>query len=108
MATNAGDAGASSNSCRGKIHLTHGYSDDHVLDIVNTIEDEEKGLSRSLEQRRIQMIACVGAIGTGLFLYLGTTLSTETLWVLYLDIPMHIHMMQDGETLHFAIIYILD
>jgi len=67
---------ASSNSGSAKVHVTDRCLNDHVLGSVKIIENEEKQLSRSLKQRHIQMIALAGAIGTGLFLSLGTALST--------------------------------
>lgn len=52
------------------------FSDEHVTGTVKIVEDEEKQLSRSLQERHIQMIALAGAIGTGLFLSLGSALAT--------------------------------
>ncbi len=44
-------------------------------DIVARIEDEQNGLQRSLSNRHIQLIAIGGAIGTGLFMGSGRTIS---------------------------------
>ncbi|KAF2811242.1 putative amino acid permease [Mytilinidion resinicola] len=53
-----------------------GYDNDD-FEKQHIVEDqEEKNLSRSLKQRHIQMIALAGAIGTGLFLSLGSALQT--------------------------------
>lgn len=68
---------SSSNSYHSnKAHVTDRYSNEHAVGTVKILEDEEKQLSRSLNQRHIQMIALAGAIGTGLFLSLGSALKT--------------------------------
>lgn len=49
-------------------------SGDHEADFVTTNEDRD--LSRGLHQRHISLIAIAGAIGTGLFLGLGSSIQT--------------------------------
>ncbi|KAF2161945.1 hypothetical protein M409DRAFT_69456 [Zasmidium cellare ATCC 36951] len=49
-------------------------SNDHEGDFVT--ENEDRDLSRGLEQRHISLIAIAGAIGTGLFLGLGSSIQT--------------------------------
>ncbi|KAF2756585.1 amino acid permease [Pseudovirgaria hyperparasitica] len=51
-----------------------GPSRDHATDFVTTNEDRD--LKRGLEQRHISLIALAGAIGTGLFLGLGSSIQT--------------------------------
>ena len=51
--------------------------DDEVLDHVRVVtHNEERDLKRGLAQRHISMIALAGAIGTGLFLGLGSAIQT--------------------------------
>lgn len=47
---------------------------DHSTDFVTQHEDQD--LSRGLHQRHISLIAIAGAIGTGLFLGLGSSIQT--------------------------------
>lgn len=49
-------------------------SNDHEGDFVT--ENEDRDLNRGLEQRHISLIAIAGAIGTGLFLGLGSSIQT--------------------------------
>ena len=50
------------------------YRDDHEGDFVT--QNEDRDLSRGLHQRHISLIAIAGAIGTGLFLGLGSSIQT--------------------------------
>ena len=53
---------------------THAARDDHEGDFVT--QNEDRDLSRGLHQRHISLIAIAGAIGTGLFLGLGSSIQT--------------------------------
>lgn len=48
--------------------------DDHEGDFVT--QNEDRDLSRGLHQRHVSLIAIAGAIGTGLFLGLGSSIQT--------------------------------
>ena len=52
----------------------HSAGNDHEGDFVT--ENENRDLSRGLQQRHVSLIAIAGAIGTGLFLGLGSSIQT--------------------------------
>jgi hypothetical protein len=75
--TQLGSTSSASEKAKGDFTSDGSYhQDQHEVGTVKIVMDEEKELSRALKQRHIQMIALAGAIGTGLFLSLGSALQT--------------------------------
>lgn len=48
--------GSLSSSSSQKVQMADRYSDENVMGTVKIVEDEEKELSRSLQERHIQMV----------------------------------------------------